>query len=104
MVTGFKFFWKALNNFGLIKEIYSVLVPLISTAIKEGHLHCDQVKVLLDSLRKILESGLVDLPGVDEQAIASGIAKIEENLVCSIVQQNPSIYTPERVSEVASAK
>lgn len=85
-LTGAKWFWKILNNWGsiskIIKSVETVAVAMISR--RDPTPTCDETKVLLDALRILFERELIDLPGVNEAEIGRVLANIENNLVCEV--------------------
>lgn len=85
-LTGAKWFWSILRNWGAIKQII-VNVEQVSQGMlsrKTGLPNCEETKILLDSLKLLFERELIDLPGVNEVEIGRILGNIEANLNCSI--------------------
>lgn len=86
MISGAKWFWSILNNWGTIRIILKNSETVVQGMLaRRGTLPtCEETKLLLDSARLLFEKGLIDLPMVDEQNLARVLGNIENNLVCEI--------------------
>ena len=80
-----------MNFFKMLKLLKSM--PLIMRVLKdyqmilEALIHSehkipsvDQVKIMLDDVRLILDSGLIDIPGIDESELSKAILEIENTI------------------------
>lgn len=88
ILTSAKWFWKVLNNWGTIRKVLgdveSVVVSMLER--KKPTPDCNDTKKLVDALQILFDSGLIDLPGVDEHNVARILMNIENNLNCSLPQ------------------
>lgn len=87
-LSGAKWFWKILNNWGTIKKIVldveSVAGGMISR--RDPTPSCEETKKLLDAMRILFENELIDIPGVNEADVGRVFANLENNLVCEVKQ------------------
>lgn len=89
LLSGAKWFWAILNNWGAIRKILSD-VESVGKGMLSRHStlpSCDETKLLLDAVKILFERGLIDLPGVDESNIAKVLGNVEANLVCEISKE-----------------
>ena len=78
--------WPIIKNIGLVIDFFKVVKSVFqSVASRDVKIpNCDETKLLIDQLRKLLDSGVIDVPGVDEKEIAGVLGQIEERLVCVV--------------------
>ncbi len=59
----------------------SFQAAVVSGIANKGMPDKDKIKALLDGLRGLLDSGIVDIPGVDDAMISEAIKTIEDKLL-----------------------
>lgn len=91
-LSGAKWFWKILNNWGAIRKIISNVEIVVKAMLSRSDTTptCDEVKLLLDSAKVLFERELIDLPMVDEKEVARIFGNMENNLVCEIEKKEVS--------------
>lgn len=73
--------WGILRNIGLIISFFKTISATVSgVATTKQMPEKDQIKKLLDDAEALLRSGAIDVPGVDEEAIAQALDQIEEHV------------------------
>jgi len=73
--------WLILRNIGTVISFFRNISEIIAGVAKDKKAPpIDQVKKMLDDLEALLDSGAIDIPGVDEQAISEALKQIEEQL------------------------
>jgi hypothetical protein len=76
-------FWVVLKNIGIIVDFFKLAAKVLPQAVREKKLpDCAESVQLIESVRKILDSGVIDVPGVDEHAISESLKQIEDRLTC----------------------
>lgn len=74
-------FWAILKNLGLVISFFKSFKSLISEVAQSKKAPSAQsVRDLLESAQKLLRSGAIDIPNVDENQIADAIKVLEEQL------------------------
>lgn len=77
-------FWKVMRNYGAIKEIISEASQVLKVSAERGHPSCEETQKLFAIARKALKTGIIDIPGVDENQLAVALYDLENNLICSV--------------------
>lgn len=77
--------WKVISNLKTIISFFNVLKNLI-VKVSEGKRlpDCQETHELLGAVENLLDSGVIDIPGVDEQKISSALKEIESQWTCKI--------------------
>lgn len=76
-------FWIVLKNIGIIVDFFKLATVVGKKAIVEKKIpDCVESVQLIESVRKLLDSGVIDVPGVDEKAISDSLKQIEDRLTC----------------------
>lgn len=74
--------WGILKNLGLVIQFFKSVSSLIGGVAKEKKMPpADALRDLLDKAEALLDSGAIDIPGVDESAISEALKQIEAELV-----------------------
>lgn len=75
--------WIIIKNFGAIYDFFKLLSSILPRAVKEKKIpDCVEGLKLCQSLRILLQKGIIDVPGVDEKAIVEALLQIEERMSC----------------------
>jgi hypothetical protein len=79
-------FWGVLKNIGTIMDTFKVISGIIrAIAGRDVKMpSCEEAKMLIKQLRKLLDSGVIDVPGIEEKDVSQVLGQIEERLVCTI--------------------
>lgn len=79
-------FWGVLKNIGTIMDTFKVISGIIrAIAGRDVKMpNCDEAKMLIKQLRKLLDSGVIDVPGIEEKEVSAVLGQIEDRLVCTI--------------------
>jgi len=79
-------FWAVLKNIGMIMDTFKVISGIIrAIAGRDVKMpNCEEAKMLIKQLRKLLDSGVIDVPGIEEKDVSQVLGQIEERLVCTI--------------------
>lgn len=73
--------WLVLRNIGAIISFLKTFSGLVEVVAKEKAAPPkDQIKKFLDAAEDLLDSGVIDIPGVDESSISEALKQIEEQL------------------------
>lgn len=73
--------WAILRNIGTVIAFFRAFAGLIEGVAKNKSVPpIDQIKDLLDKAEALLDSGAIDIPGIDEKSISDAIKQIEEQL------------------------
>ena len=73
-------YWKLLKNAGLFVKLVKDGVEAFKLYAKEHRVSYGLISVVIQDVEAILESGAVDIPGVDEIEISRAIENIRKNL------------------------
>lgn len=87
-LSGTKWIYKLLRNFGVLKKVF-LNVETVAKAMISRHdptPNCQEVKLLLEALELVFRNELIDIPGVDEVEISRVLANVEANLICEVNQ------------------
>lgn len=86
LISGSRFFWALLKNYGVLKENLRVIGEIITKVMQEGRKtpDCDETNRLLKAVSNILKTEVIDLPEIDEYQLAIKIDEINANLVCEL--------------------
>ena len=78
--------WTIVKNIGLVIDFVRTVQGVIEGISKRDQKlpSCEETKLLISSVRSLLDKGVIDLPGVDEIEISNIIGQIEDRVVCSI--------------------
>lgn len=78
--------WKIVVNAGLIYRFISFVSSTIGAVMTRPSKlpTCEETKICLDYIEKMLNVGLIDLPGVDESQVAAKIGMMRNNITCSV--------------------
>jgi len=75
--------FKMLLNGAKIIRFLKAMAPIAKELVEHKRLPaCGESKAFLTGLGELLESGVIDLPGVDEAAIAKALKEIESEIEC----------------------
>ena len=78
-------FFTILRNIGTIIDFFKIASRVAGEAIKQKKFpDCTDSVLLLQQTRKLLDSGVIDVPGVDEKQVSESIAQIEARLTCKV--------------------
>lgn len=73
--------WLVLRNIGTVISFFRSVSDIIGGVAKDKKAPpIEKVKAMLDDLEALLDSGAIDIPGVDEAAISEALKQIEEQL------------------------
>lgn len=73
--------WTVLRNYKLIWALVSSIKASIEYAIKnKSKPPQDMILSSLDAVEALLDSGVIDIPNVDEKQISEGLKFIEEKI------------------------
>lgn len=74
--------WAILRNLGFLvqmfKTIQGVVTSIVTSETKIPSV--DQIRIVLDCIRSLLDRQIIDIPGVDEAKLSEDILKIEGKL------------------------
>lgn len=73
-------FWKVIRYWPLIKALLGTIEEIFKEATQNKKVDRRLIKVLFDNLQEMLRKKVYDIPGVDEDAIADWLQKIEDKL------------------------
>lgn len=74
--------WAVIKNIGLIISLFKSVSNLIGgVAANKEMPPKEQIKEVLDKVENLLDSGAIDIPGVDEVAVSAALKQIEEQLL-----------------------
>lgn len=77
--------WKVITNLKTIIAFFNVLKSLILKVAEGKRLpDCRETHELLAAIRNLLDSGVIDLPGVDEKQVSQGLLEIESQWTCKL--------------------
>ena len=74
-------YWKLIKNAGLFIKFFKSLAAVIKYASEQKKFSNGLMSAAISDLEDILESGAVDIPGVDENEVAKVIENIRKNLL-----------------------
>lgn len=75
-------FWGVFKNIGLIISLFKSMSSLIGDVAKTKQTPSKEaIKSVLDGIEALLDSGAIDIPGVDEKAVSDALKQIESQLV-----------------------
>jgi len=73
--------WLILRNIGTVISFLRGIADIVGGVAKDKKAPpIEKVKSMLDDLEALLDSGAIDIPGVDEAAISEALKQIEEQL------------------------
>lgn len=72
--------WKVIRYWPLIKALLGTIEEIFKEATQNKKVDRRLIKVLFDNLQEMLRKKVYDIPGVDEDAIADWLQKIEDKL------------------------
>lgn len=76
-------FLLVLKNLGTIVDFFKLASSVLPKAVRERKIpDCVESVKLIEILRKLLDSGVIDVPGVDEKAISESLKQILDRMVC----------------------
>lgn len=76
---------KLLMNAGKILRFLKAMSGIGKTLVEQKRLpDCGESKLFLLSLGELIESGVIDVPGVDEAAVAKALRDIEKEMECKV--------------------
>jgi len=86
LLNGSAFFWKALRNYGKIKNLFEVVSQVLNDMHARGDSlpDCNETSKLASVFSEAFKADIIDLPYLDEYQLALVLDKINANLVCSI--------------------
>lgn len=74
-------FWKIFANLGTIISSLKAVESVVAGCIRDKRPPSSaDGKVLIDSVEKLINTGLIDIPGVDEKTIVDGLESIKNQL------------------------
>lgn len=71
---------KILFNLGLIIRTMKSLQGIVTTVISEKKISKESAKSFLKVIEGLLDSGVIDIPGVDEAAVSQALKDVEASL------------------------
>lgn len=75
--------WKIVTNLPKIISFFNTLKDLIYKIVQGKKMpECSETMVLLQSVKKLLDSGVIDIPGVDEAELSKAISEMEAQWTC----------------------
>lgn len=75
--------WKVILNIGTIIGFIRSFAAVAKDLVKDKRLPvCGESVQVLSSLKKLIESGVVDIPGVDEKELSLAISNLEAEPQC----------------------
>lgn len=78
-------FFTILRNIGTIIDFFKIASRVASEAVKQKKFpDCADSVLLIEQTRKLLDSGVIDVPGVDEKQISDSLAQIEARMTCKV--------------------
>lgn len=78
-------FWKVLKNLKTIIAFFNTLKGLIVKVAEGKRLpDCRETHDLLEAIRNLLDSEVIDIPGVDEKQVSQALKEIESQWTCKI--------------------
>ena len=77
--------WKIITNLPKIISFFNTLKDLVFK-IAKGHKmpECYETMVLVRSIENLLDSGVIDIPGVDEAEISKALKELEGQWTCKV--------------------
>lgn len=72
--------WKVIRYWPLIKGLLDTIKEILHAASENKKIDKRLLKVLFDTIQEMLRKKVYDIPGVDEDAIADWLQKIEDKL------------------------
>lgn len=90
VLKNYKLFWYCVQNFDQVKKIWLTLESAIQNTMKLGHPSVEDTQKVISTVRMAFESGLIDLPNLDEAAFAAMLHEIENRIVAGIQSTNPN--------------
>lgn len=90
--------WPILKNVGLVIDTFKIISSVITGISKRDVKmpNCEEAKILLGQVRKLLDSGVIDVPGIDELEVSAVLGQIETRLVCTIDNAEKEIAALEK--------
>jgi hypothetical protein len=77
--------WTVIKNLRTIISFFGVLKELIVKVSQGKRLpDCQETHELLQAVENLLDSGVIDIPGVDEKQISAALKEIESQWTCKI--------------------
>ncbi len=77
--------WKVISNLKTIISFFNVLKSLIIKVSQGKRLpDCQETHELLSAIENLLDSGVIDIPGVDEKQISEALKEIESQWTCKV--------------------
>ncbi len=77
--------WTVIKNLRTIISFFGVLKELIIKVAQGKRLpDCQETHELLQAVENLLDSGVIDIPGVDEKQISAALKEIESQWTCKI--------------------
>lgn len=74
--------WSVVKNIGTILSLFRAIKELISfVATQKKMPDAGTFKSVLDHVQSLLDSGAIDIPGVDEHDISAAIQQLEDFLM-----------------------
>lgn len=73
-------FWKVIRYWPLIKALLGTIEEIFKEATQNKKVDRRLIKILFDNVQEMLRKKVYDIPGVDEDAIADWLQKIEDKL------------------------
>ena len=104
-------FMRMIWNIGSIIDLVKLMISMVKNAISSDHKlpSQDDIKRLFEIIRKLLESGVIDIPNFDEIKLAESLKQVEDRLVISVEQAQSNLvaygevrnrYIPKGTSDV----
>ena len=86
-------FMRAVWNIGSIIDLVKLIVLMVKNAVSSEHKlpSQDDIKRLFEIIRKLLESGVIDIPNFDEIKLAESIKQVEDRLAISVEQAESNL-------------
>ena len=78
-------FWVVLRNIGVVIEFFKILARVIKDVAQGRKLpECSAAADLIDAAIRLLEKKVIDIPGVDEDAVLAALIQIKGNFTCKV--------------------
>lgn len=75
--------WKIILNAGTIIGFIRSFGAVAKDLVKDRRLPvCGESVLVLQNLKKLIDSGVIDIPGVDEKELSLAISNLEAELQC----------------------
>jgi len=85
MIKSIPWLWRMITHWQDVKLIIEKAYNVVDDARKSGGMPtCNSFDAFLQAVEQVLKSGLIDIPDVDETALANDLYQMRMLLTCSI--------------------